>query len=64
MLHVVLDLFVTEVTTNETLEGEDSVCRVNDSLSLRGKADKTLAMFCEGDDGRCCTCTLAILNHF
>jgi hypothetical protein len=34
VLSVILDLLVGELTTNETLESEDSVGRVDNSLSL------------------------------
>jgi hypothetical protein len=34
MLHVILDFFITELTTNKLLEGEHGVFGVNDSLTF------------------------------
>ncbi len=62
MLHVILHLFVVELPTDQTLEGEDGVLRVHDSLSLRREANKTLAVLGERDDGGCCPCTFRVLD--
>jgi hypothetical protein len=39
VLHVVLDLLVGELTTNETLERKDSIRRVNDGLTFGRQTD-------------------------
>jgi hypothetical protein len=39
VLHVVLDLLVGELPTNETLERKDSVRRINDGLTFGRQAD-------------------------
>jgi hypothetical protein len=62
MLGIVLHLLVRELTTNETLEGENGVCRVDDGLAFSGQTDKTFAMLGEGDDGGCCPLTLSVLD--
>jgi hypothetical protein len=62
MLGIVLHLLVRELMTNEMLEGENGVCRVDDSLALSGQTDKTFAMLGEGDDGGCCPLTLSVLD--
>ena len=58
-----LDLGVAELTTNETLEREDGVRRVDDGLPLGGETDEALTVLRERDDRRCCPRTLSILNH-
>ena len=62
VLGIVLNLLVRELTTNETLEGEDGVCRVDDGLALSGQTNKTFAVLGEGDNGGCCSLTLGILD--
>jgi hypothetical protein len=62
VLVVLLDLLVTELTTDQTLEGEDSVLRVDDRLTLGRETDETLAMLGEGDDGGCGSGTLSVLD--
>ena len=57
-----LDLLVIRLTTNETLESEDGVGRVDDGLALGGETDETLAVLGESDDGRRCPCTLGVLD--
>ena len=63
MLHIRLKLLVLELTTNETLEREHGVGRVDDRLPFCGKADKTLPMLRESDYRWCCPGTLGVLNH-
>ena len=62
MLHVILHLFVAELPTDQTLEGEDGVLRVHDCLSLSREANKTLAVLGERDDGGCRPCTFRVLD--
>lgn len=62
MTRILLNLLVLELTTNQAFEGEDGVGRVDNSLSLGGKTDKTLAVLGEGHHRRCCPCTLGVLN--
>lgn len=62
MLHIVLHLLVPELSTNQPLESKDGVGRVDDGLTLGRQANETFAVFCEGDDGRCCSCTLGVLD--
>jgi hypothetical protein len=57
LLDVLLDLSVGELATDETLGSEESVLRVDDGLALGGNTNKTLALLCETDDGRCCAAT-------
>ena len=63
MCGVLLNLSIVELTTNETLEREDGVGRVDDRLPLSWQSDETLPMFRERDDRRCCPRTLRVLNH-
>ena len=63
MLHIGLDFWVLELTTNQSLESEDCVVRVHDSLTLSRQTNQSLAMFRERNDRRCCPCTLGVLNH-
>lgn len=63
VLRVVLHLSIAELASNETLEGEDSVGRVDDSLTLRRETDEALAVLGERDDRRCCPGTLGVLDH-
>lgn len=60
--HIVLDLLVPELPTNKTLKSEYGVGRVDDGLALGWQSDKTFSVFCEGDDGRCRTRTLGVLD--
>ena len=62
MFHVVLHLFVAELSTNQTLEGKDCVLRVHNCLSFSGQANKTLAMLGERDNRGCCPCSFGVLN--
>jgi hypothetical protein len=63
MLLIFLDLLVFELATDQTFEGEDGIGRVDHGLTLSGQSNETFTMFCKGDDGRCCPCTLGILNY-
>ena len=64
MSRVRLDLRVTKLTTDETLERKDGVRRVDDGLTLCGKTDKTFTatVLGEGDNGGCRPVALSILN--
>ena len=62
VLHVLLDLSILELTTNETLESEDGVLGVDDSLTFRGKTNETFTVLGERNDRRCCPCTLRVLD--
>jgi hypothetical protein len=62
VFHVVLNLLVAELPTNQTLEGEDGVLRVHNCLSLSRQTNKTLAMLGERDDGGRCPCSFRILD--
>ena len=57
LLDVLLDLAVGELATDETLGSEEGVLGVDDSLTLGGDTDETLALLCETNDGRCCAAT-------
>ena len=63
MRGVLLHLRVVELATNETLEREYGVGRVDDRLPFCGKADKTLPMLRERNYRWCCPGTLGVLNH-
>jgi hypothetical protein len=52
LLDVALDLRVLVLAANETLGGEESVLRVDDSLTLGGDTNKPLAVGSEANDGR------------
>jgi len=56
-LDVALDLWVGELSSDETLGGKESVFRVDDCLPLGRDADQTLALLGECDDGWGCACT-------
>ena len=62
MLHITLYLWVRKLSSYETLEGEDSVLRVDDGLTLCRESDEALAVLCERDNGRSCSCTLGVFN--
>lgn len=62
VLHVLLHLFIAELATNQTLESEDGVVRVDDCLSLSRETNEALAMLCERDDGGRCPCTFRVLD--
>ena len=55
-------LLVLVHATNQPLETEDSVLRVDNSLALGRQADKTFGVFCESNHGRGCPRTLRVLN--
>ena len=57
LLDVLLDLAVGELATDETLGSEEGVLGVDDSLTLGGDTDETLALLGETNDGRCCSTT-------
>ena len=57
LLDIALNLSVGELATDETLGSEESVLGVDDSLTLGGDTDETLALLCETNDGRCCAAT-------
>ena len=59
---VFLNLLVIELATNETLEAEDGVCRVDDGLTLRWQTNETFTVLGEGDNGWCCPGALSVLN--
>ena len=62
MFHVVLNLLVAELLTNQTLESEDSVLQVHNCLSLSRQTNKTLAMLGECDDRGCSPSSFCILD--
>jgi len=63
LLDITLNLDIGVLATDETLCGEESVFRVDDSLTLGGDTDKTLALLGETNDRRCCSCTFRVLNY-
>ena len=63
VLCVFLDLLILVLTTDETLEREDGVRRVDDGLTLRGQTDETLSVLRERDDRGCRPRTFGVLNH-
>jgi hypothetical protein len=66
LLDITLDLSIGKLTTDKTLGGEQSVFRVDNSLTLGGNTDETLTVLGESDNGGCCAGTfllLAIAQH-
>ncbi len=63
MRGILLNLSVVKLTTNETLERENGVGRVDDGLPLGWQTDEALPMLREGNDRRCCPRTLRVLDH-
>ena len=63
MSRVRLDLRITKLTTNETLEREHGVRRVDDGLTFRGQTDETLSVLRERDDRGGRPRTFGVLNH-
>ena len=49
MLRVFLDLLILVLTTDETLESEDGVFRVDDGLTLGRDTNETLTILSKGD---------------
>lgn len=49
LLDVLLNLGIGEFSPDQTLRGEERVFRVDDSLTLSGDTDKTLAVLGEGN---------------
>jgi len=62
VLDIALDLLIGELTTNETLESEDSIGRVDNCLSLGGETNKTFAVLSESNDGWSSPVTLRVLD--
>jgi hypothetical protein len=62
VLHVILHLLVAKLTTDQPLECEHGIRRVDDSLSLSREAAKTLAVLRERDDRGCGACAFGILD--
>ena len=60
--HIILYLLVTELTTDQPLECEDRVLRVDNCLSLSRKANEALAVLGERNDGGCCPCAFGVLD--
>lgn len=60
--HIVLHFLIPELSTNESLEREDSVGRVDDSLALGRQTNQAFAVLGESDDRRCRPCTLSVLD--
>ena len=63
MGHIVFYFFVFKIPTNQPLEGEDGVSRVDNSLTLSGQANKAFTVFCKSDNGGSSSCAFRILNH-
>jgi NAD-specific glutamate dehydrogenase len=63
VLHVILHLLVVVLTTDQSLEGEHGILRIDNSLSLGRKTNETFAVLCERDDGGCCPCTFSVLDN-
>jgi hypothetical protein len=63
VLHICLNLWVCELTTNQSLGIEDGVLRVHGDLVLGGISDETLSI-CECDEGGGCAVALVIGNDF
>jgi hypothetical protein len=48
VLHIVLYLFVLELSTNQPFKGEDGIGGVHNCLSLSWKTDEALSVLREG----------------
>ena len=62
MPHVLLNFWVLELSTDETLEGKDCVVGVDNGLTLCWQTNETFAVFCERDHRGSCPCTLSVFN--
>lgn len=63
LVKIFLDLGILELSTDQTLGGEEGIFGIDDRLPLRWLADETLAVLGEGHDGRHRPSTLGILDH-
>ncbi len=59
-----LDWFVGEGSTDQSLGGEDCIFGVGDGLSLGGGTDESFPFFGEGDDWGGGSGTLGVLDDF
>jgi len=52
MLHIILDLLIPELSPNQPLESKQRIRRVDNSLSLGGRTNKTFSdtVVGEGDE--------------
>jgi hypothetical protein len=63
VLHVILNVLVVELASNQSLNVEDGALWVVGELILCGVSDKTLFIG-EGDPGRCYSVTLIVDEDF
>jgi len=56
-LDVALNFSVGELSSDETLGGEEGIFRVDDRLPLGSNTDQTFTFLGEGDDGWSCAST-------
>ena len=59
----VCHLLAAELAAHEALHGENRVLRIRNRLALRNLSDKALALFCDGDDGRCRAGPFCVGDH-
>jgi hypothetical protein len=59
---IIPNLFIIKLSTNQSLEGEDGVGSIDNSLSFSRQANKTLSMFREGHYRRRRPCTFSVLD--
>lgn len=62
VLHVVLDLLVFKLATDQSLKAEDSIRRVDNCLPLGRETDETLSVLRESHNRGCCPGTLRVLD--
>jgi hypothetical protein len=63
VFHVFLYLLVFKLSANQTLEGENGVGRIDNSLTLCRQADQPFSVLGKGNDRRCCPRTLSVLDY-
>ncbi len=62
-LQVALYFFIFEAAADQTLDGEQRVLRVGNSLTLSRLADQDFTVIGVSNDGRSCTIAFGVFNH-
>ena len=63
MLHVVLNLLISELTTDQALESENRVLGIDHGLALRWQSDQALSVLRKRNDRGSRPSTFRVLNH-
>ena len=64
VLSIVLDGFIVESSTDQSLSGENGIFRIGDGLSFSSWTDQSFSFFGEGNNWGCGSDTFGVLNNF